>query len=1350
MRLGRLPYIPQRHRRRARTALLATAALAASVLVPLTVTTANAATVVTDFTHDFEAGQTHGWVGNGITAENAAVAADAHGGTGVLSVHDKTGWGVALRDLTPNIAPGVEYTLTAWVRAVSGAGQVSMTVNAGAAYENSGTYQVPFDATGWTKLSRTYTAAAGEALPSPLQVYFEQGDPFVPMYLDDVTLTHVDSGDSDTRTVFAHDFEDGGAQGWGPRGGVTVANSTEQANGGTRSLKTTGRTANWHGPAISLLGKVAAGTQYTFTAYVRMVSGTDTIGATVQKAVDGTTSWDGASARVTATDAGWTKLTGTWTAPANATELSLYVEGAAATSEYYLDDISLTYEGAPTTPTDPPLPAGLAKVTDFGANPGNLKMYVHVPTTLQAKAPVVVASHYCTGTASAFYTGSGFGVKEIVQASDRLGFIMIFPESTRDGRCFDSASPESLRRDGGSDPVSVKSMVDYVKAHYPVDDERVFAVGASSGAMLTQVLLGNYPDVFAAGVSFMGVPHSCFGTGSSTNLWNSACAQGSLVKTGQEWGDLVRAAYPGYTGSRPRVQLWHGTEDTTISYNNLVEGVKEWADVLDVPATPAATRTLEDTWSRSRYGSDTVTAPVEAITVNGNGHDLPRPEMHAYALAFLGLDDPVAEPEPDPEDGPQTLLNHGFENGTTQGWTARGGPEVVTNSTTVAHTGTHSLSVTGRTQTWNAPIVSLLGRVKQGIRYNVSAWVRTSAAFPTATARLTVERRLGDTPTYEGLTGATPVTSTGWTKLTGSYILGDDVDFLKLYVETDGLEDFFVDDVKITYLPPLPIQTDIASLKDELARYWPLTGAAVEVPQLVGDHATLLAKHFNSVTPGNAMKWDTIQPQPGVWNFARADRIVALAEARNIKVYGHVLAWHSQLPAWVFQDSAGNPLPVNAESRQLVLDRLAEHIRALVGRYKGKVYAWDAVNEVISDAADETYRQSDYYKYTGLDFIRTAFRVAHETDPDAKLCINDYNTQLPDKAAKYLALVKQLLAEGVPVDCVGHQMHLLVNDSPAQIDQVLGQFQALGLRQRITELDISVYADRYDSYDPIPDSALAAQKAQYKAVFEAFAKHAAGIDSLTFWGLADDDTWLTTFPINHLDTPLLFDDRLQAKPVFDTVVDVARTWLPAGPRTATLSADPVVLPTKGTVPLTVTLSASWCPTTGSKVVAVGPNGTLSATLAKTPSGTYAAKLTASKTTAAGAYDVYLSGTDCVGASFAPPAAAAKLGSFTALAPTTVSVDVLPEPARKGKDIAALGVVQHLDNGAMNGFSGATLIVEFKPDGATTYTQITTTTTIFGGLYAFHATATKSGTWRVRYAGDATHAPSSATDQVTVR
>jgi endo-1,4-beta-xylanase len=1317
-------------------------------MIPIGVTAASAeTTVVTDFSHDFENGQAHGWTGNGVTVEPADVGSTAHGGSGVLSVHDKTGWGVALRDLRPVVQPGVEYTLSAYVRAAEGSGVLSMTVNAGTDYQNSGTYQVPVTDTGWTKLSRTYTAAAGQALPDPLQFYFETGPDYFPFYVDDVTMTHVEEGDpDDPKTLVSSDFEDATAQGWGPRGNVTVAPSTEQAHAGTHSLKTTGRTANWNGPSYDLLGKVAAGTQYTISAWVRMVSGTDTVVATVQKTVDGTQGWDSVTPRVTATDGDWVQLTGTWTAPADATELTLYVEGAAADSAYYLDDVLITYTGDAGPPTDPPLPAGLERVTEFGANPGNLRMYVHVPATLQEKAPIVVASHYCTGTASAFYAGSGFGVREVVQASDRLGFIMIFPESTRDGRCFDSASPQALQRDGGSDPVSVKSMIEYVQARYTTDPDRVFAIGASSGAMLTQTLLGNYPDVFAAGVSYMGVPHSCFATGSATNLWSSECAEGRRIRTAPEWGDLVRAAYPGYTGERPRIQMWHGTEDTTISFANLGEGVKEWTDVHGLSATPAATKRIEGSWDRSRYGTDSVLAPVEAIAVNGNGHDLPRPEMAPYALAFLGLDAPVEEPDTPPGgDGVQTLLEHGFENGTTQGWAARGGTEVVTTSTAAAHTGTRSLAVAGRTQNWNAPILNLLGQVRQGTTYTVSAWVRT----PTdADARITLETRIGETPTYTGVSGLTAVAAGTWTQLSGTFMVADDVDFLRLYVETAGLEDFFVDDVKITYLPTKPVQTDIPSLGPEFAKYWPDTGAAVGVPQLVGDHATLLKKHFTSVTPENALKWDAIHPRPGVWNWAEADRIMALAKQNNVKVYGHVLAWHSQLPDWVFQDDAGNPLPVNAASKQVVLDRLSEHIRTVVGRYKGQIYAWDAVNEVIDDADAVTYRNSKYHQYTGLDFIRTAFRVAHEVDPAAELCINDYNSTRPVKRNKYFNLVKQLIDEGVPITCVGHQMHINIAEPAVETEETLGKFTTLGLRQRITELDVSVYDNDTDVFTEIPEANRAAQEDQYKAVFKAFLTYADQIDSVTFWGLADDRTWLSTFPITRLNTPLVFDRQLQAKPVFHTLIDLARTWAkrPGGPRTVQMPARPVVLPRSGRINVEVSLSKGWCLNRGAQIVAVhqtvgGAAGQVSAVAG--------APLRFTPSSPAGVWSVYVAGADCAGEQYAVGAANSRLGLLTLVSPTAVTVRAQPASVRAGQPVTVSGGIRHLAAGEMAGWADASLVVEFKPRSGA-YATVATVISDADGKFSYTGEVEAAGTYRVRFAGSADHAESADTVNVSVR
>jgi len=1331
---------------------VSTAALVAALAVPVAVWVlgdqAQAATTVTDLTSDFEDGTTQGWNGASVDAA-ASTAVAAHGGTGVLAVTDTVaGWGAVLHDLKPLVRPGVQYTISAWVRSAAATGKVSLTVQQDSSYLNSGSYQVPVTGTGWTQLSRTYTLPADAAAPTTLQFYFEAADDLSTFYVDDVTVTHTEG--ATPAASLSNDFEDGAAGGWAPRGSVTVAASTDQAHAGTHSLLTTGRTDTWMGPALDVTGKVTADTQYNVSAWVRMASGDDSLNLTMQTtSADGTNSYARIGGQAAVTTTGWTQLSGQWTAPAAATGLVLYVEGVSATSSYYLDDFSL----ADAAGTAAPLPPGLVQVKDFGTNPGKLNMYVHVPTNVAAKAPLVVASHYCTGTAAAFYTGSDFGVGELVKASDRLGFVMVFPEATRDGHCFDPASPQALTRDGGSDPVSVKSMVDYAKAHWTIDAAKVYAVGASSGAMLTQVLLGNYPDVFAAGVSFMGVPHSCFATGSSTNLWNSSCADGSTVHTGAEWGDLVRGAYPGYTGARPRVQLWHGTDDTTISYNDLGEGVKQWTNVLGVPATPVATAQLEGTWTRKRYGTDTAAAPVEAISVSGLGHELPKAAMAPYVLGFLGLDTPVPDPTPTtPGSGPQTLLTHDFENGTTQGWTARGGTEAVANSTTVAHGGTHSLAVTGRTQSWNAPVVSLLGRVQPGENYSFSAWVRLTDGVAPTTAKLTMERRLGGTPSYEGITGAVPVTSTAWTHLSGTWTLASDVDFLKLYVETPGTEAFFVDDVQVTYTPTLPVQTDLPSLATAYASAWPRTGSAVLVPDTIGDHGVLLAKHFTSVTPGNAMKWDAVEPTKGSPNYADADRIVDFAQKNGLGVYGHVLAWHSQLPAWVFQDDAGKDLPVDAASKQLVLDRLTAHIKQEVGRYKGKVYAWDAANEVIDDADGVTYRNSKWYQYTGLDFIRTAFRVAHETDPAAELCINDYNSTQPVKRAKYYDLVKQLLAEGVPLTCVGHQMHVNIDYQAAELGQTLSLFQSLGVRQRITELDVSVYQNDTDVFTTVPAANLTKQEAVYKGIFTTLLQHASAIDSVTTWGLADDHTWLSTFPITRLNTPLLFDAQLQAKPVFTTVVGLPGTVTPPA-RVQTVTPASVTLATGATATVDVGLSGGWCLRTPADVVAVSRTSAttrLTAPITVTATGTFAAKLSLTDRAPFGAYDVYVTGKDCAGTALTAGTAAAMVGTFRAVASTAITVDAAPEPVRRGSPLAVVGQLKQLTGGTMQGYRNAKVVIEFRAKGATAFTPVRTVTTTVAGAFALVTTQTKDGTWQARYAGDADHAPASATDDVTVR
>lgn len=298
---------------------------------------------------------------------------------------------------------------------------------------------------------------------------------------------------------------------------------------------------------------------------------------------------------------------------------------------------------APVAPTAPAAAAAsLTEVTNFGSNPSNLQMYLYVPDSVTAHPAVLVAVHYCTGSGPAMYSGT-----EYASLADRYGFIVIYPSVTRSSKCFDVSSPQALSRGGGSDPVGIKSMIDWVTRTYSADTGRIFATGISSGAMMTNVLLGDYPDVFAAGAAFAGVPFGCFATTDGSE-WNSACANGTVTHTPQEWGDLVRAAYPGYSGPRPRMQLWHGTDDATLQYPNFGEEIKQWTNVLGVSQTPTATDSPQSGWTRTRYGSTGDQAPVEAISLQGVGHNLMTTGMAARVLTFFGLDSAGPAPQPQP------------------------------------------------------------------------------------------------------------------------------------------------------------------------------------------------------------------------------------------------------------------------------------------------------------------------------------------------------------------------------------------------------------------------------------------------------------------------------------------------------------------------------------------------------------------------------------------------------------------------------------------------------------------------------------------------------------------------------
>lgn len=287
--------------------------------------------------------------------------------------------------------------------------------------------------------------------------------------------------------------------------------------------------------------------------------------------------------------------------------------------------------------------ASLTQVTNFGNNPSNLEMHLYVPDSIKDKSPILLAIHYCTGSGPVFYQNTSYKT-----LADKYGFIVIYPTAIRSSKCFDVYSSAALTRNGGSDPVSMRSMISYVQKNYNVDNNRIFATGTSSGAMATNVMLALYPDVFAAGAAFAGVPYGCFAT-TGNSEWNSECSGGRVIKSAQQWGDLVRNAYPGYSGNYPRMQLWHGTNDEGLNYNNFVEEIKQWTNVHGLSQIPEYTDSPTSGATRTRYGDSGENAPVEAISLQGVSHNLPVDEEEA--IRFFGLDAPSGTDADPPENG---------------------------------------------------------------------------------------------------------------------------------------------------------------------------------------------------------------------------------------------------------------------------------------------------------------------------------------------------------------------------------------------------------------------------------------------------------------------------------------------------------------------------------------------------------------------------------------------------------------------------------------------------------------------------------------------------------------------------
>jgi endo-1,4-beta-xylanase len=330
-------------------------------------------------------------------------------------------------------------------------------------------------------------------------------------------------------------------------------------------------------------------------------------------------------------------------------------------------------------------------------------------------------------------------------------------------------------------------------------------------------------------------------------------------------------------------------------------------------------------------------------------------------------------------------------------------------------------------------------------------------------------------------------------------------------------------------------------LKDYYKNYFPI-GVAVSARDLKDpEEAALILSQFNSITPDNAMKMGPIHPEEDRYYWRDADSIVAFAQSHGLRVRGHNLCWHEQTPKWLFKDNAGNLV-----TKDVLLKRLKDHITTVVNRYKGKIYAWDVLNEAVDDDSTKFLRNSLWYQICGGDYITKAFEYAHEADPKAVLFYNDYNTERPEKRERVYRLLKKLVDAKVPINAVGIQAHWSIYEpNQNDLEATIKRFSALGLKVQVTELDVSIYHWEKNKRGAKPgESALYTpeleqkQMDKYAEVFKMFRKYRKVITGVTFWNISDKHTWLDEYPVaGRKNYPLLFDQNLQPKKAYWRVVD---------------------------------------------------------------------------------------------------------------------------------------------------------------------------------------------------------------------
>jgi endo-1,4-beta-xylanase len=331
----------------------------------------------------------------------------------------------------------------------------------------------------------------------------------------------------------------------------------------------------------------------------------------------------------------------------------------------------------------------------------------------------------------------------------------------------------------------------------------------------------------------------------------------------------------------------------------------------------------------------------------------------------------------------------------------------------------------------------------------------------------------------------------------------------------------------------------VPALKDVFKNDF-LTGAAVSDDQISGKDTNVISiieSQFNSITPENCLKWDSVHPKPNVYDFEQADRFVAFGEKNRMFIIGHILIDQEQVPDWVFKDANGQNV-----DRETLLNRMREHIFKVMGRYKGRINAWHVINEPIG--RDGRMRKIRWFEILGEDYIQKAFEYAHEADPNAELYHNGQDMLTKEATDSIIRLVGDFKSKGGRIDGIGVQAHWKLNTpSLDEVENGIVRLAESGVKVMITEMDITVLPRNVPQKElnPYPDALPAEVQERlakrYGELFSIFHKHADKIDRVNFWGVSDGQSWLNNWPVQgRTDYPLLFDRTLQPKPAFFAVV----------------------------------------------------------------------------------------------------------------------------------------------------------------------------------------------------------------------